>query len=160
MCPLILELFGNFVQARGHRLMSAGQYLHPRVELSLFLIPGDTLMQLSAPPCFHHQFSSAENFRAFVSTDPLLNKGMCTNTSHQPSAIRHRLLSVAPIDCANILLSKEWVSNCWWGWQNRTALEKCTNLYNETQGTIKHKRFRQIVFVGCKKRENSKRRRK
>ena len=20
---------------------------------------------------------------------------------------------------------KEWVNNCWWGWQNRTALEKC-----------------------------------
>ena len=27
---------------------------------------------------------------------------------------------------------KEWVTNCWWGWQNRTALEKCTHLYGDT----------------------------
>ena len=29
----------------------------------------------------------------------------------------------------------------------RTALEKCYAIYNETQATIKHKRFRQRVFV-------------
>ena len=34
-----------------------------------------------------------------------------------------------------------------------TALMKYTRLYDETQGTMKHKRFRQGVFVGCKKRE-------
>ena len=33
---------------------------------------------------------------------------------------------------------KEWVNNCWWGWQNRTALEKCTHQYEDTQGTIKN----------------------
>ena len=38
----------------------------------------------------------------------------------------------------------------WWGRQNRTALKKCTHLYDDTQGTISHKRFRQRVFVGCK----------
>ena len=27
-------------------------------------------------------------------------------------------------------LSKEWAYSCWWGWQNRTALEKCTHLYD------------------------------
>ena len=32
---------------------------------------------------------------------------------------------------------------------NRTALEKCTHLYDDRQGTIKHKRFRQTVFDGC-----------
>ena len=38
----------------------------------------------------------------------------------------------------------------------RTALETCTHLYGETQGTIKHKlnkRFRERVFVRCKKTE-------
>ena len=49
--------------------------------------------------------------------------------------------------------AKEWVNNCWWGWQNRTDLGKCTHLYDETQGTIKHERFRQRVFVRCKKRD-------
>ena len=44
-------------------------------------------------------------------------------------------------------VSREWVNNCWLGWQNTTALEKCTHLYEQTQGTIKHKRFRQRVFV-------------
>ena len=34
---------------------------------------------------------------------------------------------------------------------DRTALEKCAHLYDETQGTIKHKRFRQRVFLRCKK---------
>ena len=24
------------------------------------------------------------------------------------------------------------MNNCWWGWQNRTAREKCTHLYNNT----------------------------
>ena len=37
-----------------------------------------------------------------------------------------------------------------WKW-DRTALEKCTHLYDETQGTTKHKCFRQTVFSGCKK---------
>ena len=40
------------------------------------------------------------------------------------------------------IICKEWVNNCWWSWQNRTTLEKCTHLYNETQETIKHKCFR------------------
>ena len=35
--------------------------------------------------------------------------------------------------------------------QNRTAQDKCIHLYDETQGTIKHNRFRQRVFVECKK---------
>ena len=43
----------------------------------------------------------------------------------------------------------------------RTDIGKCTHLYDETQGTMKHKRFRQkIVFVRCKKIDNDKRRRK
>ena len=45
----------------------------------------------------------------------------------------------------------EWVNTCWWGWQNTTVLEKCTQLYDVTQGTIKRKRFRQRVFFGWKK---------
>ena len=31
-----------------------------------------------------------------------------------------------------LLLIKEWVNNCWWDWQNRTALEKCSHLYDDT----------------------------
>ena len=54
--------------------------------------------------------------------------------------------------------AKEWVNNCWWGWQNRIALEKCTHLYDEIQRTIKHKRFRQKVFIRCKKIDNNRRR--
>ena len=27
---------------------------------------------------------------------------------------------------------KEWVNNCWWGWQNRTVLKKCIHLYDKT----------------------------
>ena len=51
--------------------------------------------------------------------------------------------------------SEVWVNNCWWGWQNRTDPRKCTHLYDETQGTVKHKRIRQkIVFVNCKKIDN------
>ena len=37
--------------------------------------------------------------------------------------------------------------------QMRTDLGKCTHLCDETQGTIKHKRFQQKVFVRCKKIE-------
>ena len=38
-------------------------------------------------------------------------------------------------------------SNCF----NRTNLGKCARLYDETQGTMKHKRFPQkVVFVRCK----------
>ena len=37
--------------------------------------------------------------------------------------------------------------------ENRTSLEKCTHLYDETQGTVKHKCFRQRVCVSCKKRD-------
>ena len=60
----------------------------------------------------------------------------------------------------------KWWQNHFWRhydktiWQNRTTQEKCTHLYHETQETIKHKRFRQRVFVGCKKIESNKRRRK
>ena len=43
------------------------------------------------------------------------------------------------------IIRKEWVNNCWWGWQNRTTLEKCPHLYNETQETMKHKRFRHLT---------------
>ena len=43
-------------------------------------------------------------------------------------------------------------SNMEWRRSNR-SLWKCTHLYDETQGTRKHKRFRQNVFVGCKKIE-------
>ena len=33
----------------------------------------------------------------------------------------------------------EWVNNCWWGWQNRTAPEKCTHLtYKENEN---HEQF-------------------
>ena len=39
------------------------------------------------------------------------------------------------------------------GEADRIALEKCTQLYDDTQGTLKHKRFRQRVFVRCKKRQ-------
>ena len=38
--------------------------------------------------------------------------------------------------------------------RNRTVLEKCTHLYDDTQETIKQKRFRQRAFVRCKKIEN------
>ena len=44
--------------------------------------------------------------------------------------------------------------------KKRTDVGKCTRLYDETQGTIKHKRFRQKVFVRCKKTDNNKRRMK
>ena len=44
---------------------------------------------------------------------------------------------------------KEWVNNCWWGWQNKTDLGRCTHLYKEIQGTVKHKRLRQKVFIRC-----------
>ena len=30
-------------------------------------------------------------------------------------------------------VSRERVNNCWWGWQNRTDLGKCTRLYDETR---------------------------
>ena len=36
---------------------------------------------------------------------------------------------------------------------SKTALEKCTHLYDDTRGTIKYKRFRQTVFAGRKKIE-------
>ena len=36
--------------------------------------------------------------------------------------------------------------------QNRTAPEKCTHLYDDTQGTIKHTSVFDRVFVGCKAR--------
>ena len=39
---------------------------------------------------------------------------------------------------------------------NRTDLGKCTHLYDEIQGTMKHKRFRQEVFVRCKNIDNNK----
>ena len=45
-------------------------------------------------------------------------------------------------------------AECWMATKkNRTALEKCTHLYNDTQGPIKPKCFQQRVFVRCKKRE-------
>ena len=45
--------------------------------------------------------------------------------------------------------------------QKRPDIGKCTHLYYETQGTMKHKRFRQkIVFVGCKKIDNKRRRKR
>ena len=53
-----------------------------------------------------------------------------------------------------------WVNNCWWGWQNRTGLEKCTHLYSNAQGTIKHKRFQQSSLGVRREIENNKRRRK
>ena len=34
----------------------------------------------------------------------------------------------------------EWANNCWWGSQNRTAVEKWTHLYSDTQETIKNTR--------------------
>ena len=46
---------------------------------------------------------------------------------------------------------KEWVNNCWWGWQNRTDLGKCTHLYDGIRGTVKHKRFWQKVFFRYEK---------
>ena len=42
------------------------------------------------------------------------------------------------------------MNNYRWGWQNGTNLGKCTHVYDEIQGIIKHKRFRQTVFVRCK----------
>ena len=42
----------------------------------------------------------------------------------------------------------------WWNMcVNRTALEKCTHPNDDTQGTIKHKCFRQRVFVRYRKRD-------
>ena len=37
----------------------------------------------------------------------------------------------------------------------RTDLGKCTDRYDETQGTVRHKRFQQKVFVNCKKIDNT-----
>ena len=37
----------------------------------------------------------------------------------------------------------------------RTDLGKCTHRYDETQGTVRHKRFQQKVFVKCKKIDNT-----
>ena len=61
-------------------------------------------------------------------------------------------------DAFPALLGADYAGLC--NTHNRTSVEKCTDLYDETQGTIKHKRFRQRVFVGCRKTENNKRRRK
>ena len=36
--------------------------------------------------------------------------------------------------CAQHASIEEWVNNCWWGWQNRTDLGKCTRQCDETQG--------------------------
>ena len=53
--------------------------------------------------------------------------------------------------------NKEWVNNWWWGWQNRTNLEKCTYLYDDIQGKIKHKINFLCIFLHrtktlCRKR--------
>ena len=38
--------------------------------------------------------------------------------------------------------SSGWVNNCRWGSQNKASQKKGTDLYEDTQGTIKHKHFR------------------
>ena len=43
----------------------------------------------------------------------------------------------------------EWVKKSLWSWQNKTDLGKGTHLYDKMHRTIKHKRFRQKVFVRC-----------
>jgi len=54
-------------------------------------------------------------------------------------------------------ISKEWVNNYCWGWQNRTVLANCTHLYDKTQGWIKHKCFRQRGFTWRRLSVNQKR---
>ena len=42
---------------------------------------------------------------------------------------------------------KEWVNNCWWSWQKWNRSRECSQLYNETQGTMD--------LVGCRKISNN-----
>ena len=63
---------------------------------------------------------------------------------HNP---RINLLTVVPKRRRKVLRKLTWFV--------RTDLGKRTHLYDETQGTMKHKCFRQKVFVRCKKTDRS-----
>ena len=52
-----------------------------------------------------------------------------------------------PLGFSALEIFREWVKNCWWGWQNRTALEKCTHLYEEIQKNDED--FRLCLIVPC-----------
>ena len=78
--------------------------------------------------------------------------------SHSDPVTSSQLYFITKTEQTNTVkrVSEEWVNKCQWGWQSRTVLEKCAHLYDETQGTIKHKCFQQRVFVGCNDIENNK----
>ena len=43
------------------------------------------------------------------------------------------LFTMDPVSLTFLL---KWVNNCWWSWQNRIDLGKCTHQYDEKQGII------------------------
>ena len=43
------------------------------------------------------------------------------------------LFTMDPVSLTFLL---KWVNNCWWGWQNRIDLGKCTHQYDEKRGII------------------------
>ena len=45
-----------------------------------------------------------------------------------------------------LLFTVEWVNNCWWGWQNRTDLGKCTHHCDKTQGNNSTRALSTIFF--------------
>ena len=45
--------------------------------------------------------------------------------------------------------TRDWVNNCWWGWQNRTDLGKCTHLYDETQALSTENCLHQVLSQNC-----------
>ena len=63
-------------------------------------------------------------------------------------------LDVAKTEIGLHTLSEEWINNCWWSWQNRTGLGKCTHQCDETQGSNSTQALStKSVFFGCKKRD-------
>ena len=61
-----------------------------------------------------------------------------TQKSHKSYKMRKKdMNNTSGHDAVNHYYFK-WMKKCSWGWQNRTDLGKCTHLYDETQGAIKH----------------------
>ena len=92
---------------------------------------------------------------SFLTFIDALNFSLSSLSLRAPAAV---VLTGGVEDAFPALLGADYAGLC--NTHNRTVLEKCTHLYDEEQGTIKHKRYRQRVFVGCKKTENNQRRRK
>ena len=59
---------------------------------------------------------------------------LCHSTKEEGEKEKSRAGKRGTTQCNTAKLNQpktEW-TNCWWGWQNRTALEKCTHLYDDT----------------------------